>query len=83
MVFRVVATLLLLVIAGALVVLAMGMGEVSGAAEFQRKNSLLSDSLAQAKELNRRLDSIELELQEIRDTRSVIENLATAGVSGE
>ena len=82
-IFRVVATLLLLVLAGSLVVLAMGMEEVSKTTELQRKNSLLSDSLAQAIELNRRLDSIELELQEIRDTRSVIENLATAGVSGE
>lgn len=82
-VFRSLAVLVLLAVLGSVVVISTGTAEITRTAELRERNSLLVDSLAMARELNRRLDSIELELQEIRNTRAVIENLATAGVSGE
>ncbi|MCK5840531.1 MAG: hypothetical protein KAH31_00070 [Candidatus Sabulitectum sp.] len=81
-VFRFFAVLIFLVVATAVIVLSVGTADFTRTAELREANSLLSDSLSAARELNIRLDEIELELQEIRDTRSVIENLATAGVSG-
>ncbi len=82
-VFRFLMALFVLAVLGSAVVLSAGTAEFTRTAALREKNSLLADSLAMARELNRRLDSVELELQEIRNTRSVIENLATAGVSEE
>ena len=82
-VFRVVAVVLLLIFAGSVVIVSMGTAEFTRTAELRAKNRLLADSLALSRDLNSRLDGIEIELQEIRNTRSVIENLATAGASGE
>jgi len=81
-IFRFLAMLVFLIVLAAVVVLSMGTAEFTRTAGLKAENSMLSDSLSVARELNIRLDRIELELQEIRDTRSVIENLATAGVSG-
>lgn len=81
-VFRFLAVLVILAVLAAVAVLSVGTAEFTRTAELKAANSLLSDSLHTARELNIRLDRIELELQEIRDTRTVIENLATAGVSG-
>ncbi|MCD4707798.1 MAG: hypothetical protein K8S62_08665 [Candidatus Sabulitectum sp.] len=82
-VFRFLTVLFLLALLASAVVLFTGTAELTKTAELRERNNLLTDSLATARELNRRLDIIELELQEIRDTRTVIENLATAGVSEE
>ena len=82
-IFRFLAVLILLAVLASVVIISAGTAEYTKTAELREENSLLVDSLVIARELNRRLDNIELELQEIRDTRAVIENLATAGVSGE
>ncbi|MCK5133424.1 MAG: hypothetical protein KAR40_14880 [Candidatus Sabulitectum sp.] len=82
-IFRFLAVLVLLAVLASVVIISVGTAEFTRTAELREENSLLVDSLVIARELNRRLDNIELELQEIRDTRAVIENLATAGVSGE
>jgi energy-converting hydrogenase Eha subunit H len=82
-VFRILAMLVVVAVAGSIVVLSVGAAEFTRTARLREENSILADSLSAAKELNQRLDAIELELQEIRSTRAVIENLATAGVSGE
>lgn len=81
--FRFVAVLLAVAILGSVVILSVGAAEFTRTAELRELNTQLADSLSTAREMNRRLDEIEVELQEIRNTRSVIENLATAGVSGE
>jgi len=81
--FRVVLILSAIAVAGAVIILTIGAEELSRSADLRQRNQVLTDSLSVARELNRRLDGIEQELQEIRDTRQVIENLATAGVSGE
>ncbi|PIE51767.1 hypothetical protein CSA37_07135 [Candidatus Fermentibacteria bacterium] len=70
-------------ILAAAVILYFGADELSRNAELSRRNAQLQDSLAVARELNRRLDLIEMELQEMRETRDVIENLATAGLSDD
>lgn len=82
-VFRFLAVLLLMAVLGSVVIISAGTAEFTKTAELRERNSLLTDSLATARVLNRRLDNIETELQEIRNTRAVIENLATAGVSRE
>jgi energy-converting hydrogenase Eha subunit H len=82
-IFRILAVLILLAVAGSIVVLSVGTAEFTRTARLRETNRLLVDSLSTARELNLRLDKVELELQEIRNTRAVIENLATAGVSGD
>ncbi len=77
--FRIVIVLLLVLIAGSIVVVSVGTSEFTKTAELRERNDLLLDSLVQARELNTRLDIIEIELQEIRATRAIIENLATTG----
>ncbi len=79
--FRLIAVLLLFAILGSVAILSVGTAEFTRTAELREENRLIADSLSGARELNRRLDSIELELQEIRDTRTIIENLATTGIS--
>jgi len=81
--FRVLVVFVLVVVVGAVTVLSVGMAEFTRTARLKDENGLLADSLSAARELNLRLDEVELELQEIRNTRAVIENLATAGVSGD
>jgi hypothetical protein len=81
--FRVILFLCIASIAGSIVILALGITGMSTTAQLARRNRLLSDSLSVSLELNRRLDSIEEELVEIRHTRHVIENLATAGAPME
>lgn len=81
--FRVLVVVLLLVMAGSVFIIFAGTAEAVRTASLIEQNGLLTDSLAIARELNSRLDNIELELQEIRETRTVIENLATAGASRE
>lgn len=76
---RLVIVLAATAVVGAAVILAMGANELSRSAELSRQNRALSDSLRVAVERNQRLDSIENELELIRETRLVIENLATAG----
>ncbi len=82
-VFRFLAVLVLVAVAGAVTVLSVGTAEFTRTARLRDENRLLADSLSMARELNLRLDEVELELQEIRNTRAVIENLATAGASGD
>jgi len=81
--FRVLSVLLVLAVLGASAVLLLGAGEFSRNAELERRNRALSDSLEASLNMNRRLDAIEEELQQIRDTREVIENLATSGAQDE
>ena len=81
--FRIIAFVLILSLLASALILFTGTAEFTRTAELRTENSLLHDSLAASRELNNRLDEIEDELQEIRDTRTVIENLATAGISGE
>jgi len=69
----------LLAVASAVVILVMGAEELSRNSELSQRNQALSDSLRNAVEMNQRLDAIENELESIRETRLVIENLATAG----
>lgn len=79
--FRLLSVILALIVAGSVVILTLGTGELSRNAELEMHNHALRDSLGEAVEMNKRLEVIELELEHIRDTRLVIENLATAGVS--
>lgn len=79
--FRIVVLLLAIVVAGSAVILIFGADELSRNAELRARNEELQDSLRISRELNRRLDLIEEELQQIRETRLVIENLATEGAS--
>ena len=81
--FRLIAVLILIAILGSVAILSVGTAELTRTSVLRDENRLLADSLFLARELNRRLDSIELELQEIRDTRIIIENLATTGISGD
>lgn len=81
--FRFLGLFALIAVLASVVILSVGTAEFTRTAELREENSLLVDSLVTSRELNRRLDNIELELQEIRNTRSVIENLATAGDSGD
>jgi len=81
--FRVLVVLILVAVTGSIVILSVGTAEFTRTARLRETNRLLVDSLSTARELNLRLDEVELELQEIRNTRAVIENLATAGVSGD
>ncbi len=81
--FRLLSVILVLVVLGATAVLLLGVGEFSRNAELESRNRVLSDSLDTALDMNRRLDAIEEELQQIRDTREVIENLATSGAQDE
>ncbi len=83
LVFRMVAGFMILVVIASVVIVYLGPSKYNKVAELTEKNTLLEDSLVAARELNNRLDLIEFELQEIRNTRSVIENLARAGVSGD
>jgi len=78
--FRILLVLSAVSITGSIVILTLGIMELSTNAELVKRNDLLTDSLIASRELNLRLDSIEEELQDIRHTRQVIENLATAGV---
>ncbi len=82
-IFRFLAVLVVLTVLSSVVIVSVGTAEITKTAELRERNNLLADSLAMARELNYRLDGVELELQEIRNTRTIIENLATAGVSGE
>ncbi len=77
--FRLLMVLSLLAVASAVVILVMGAEELSRNSELSQRNQALSDSLRNAVEMNQRLDAIENELESIRETRLVIENLATAG----
>ena len=77
--FRIIFVLLFVLIAGSIVVISVGTSEFTKTAELREQNNLLLDSLVQARELNTRLDVIEIELQAIRATRAIIENLATTG----
>lgn len=81
--FRIILVLSIASIAGSIVILSLGLTGLSSNSQLARRNRLLSDSLSVSLELNRRLDSIEEELAEIRHTRHVIENLATAGAPQE
>jgi uncharacterized protein VirK/YbjX len=80
-VFRLIIVLLALVVASSVVIITLGTGELSRNAQLKSHNHALRDSLDEAMEMNERLEAIELELEHIRETRLVIENLATAGVS--
>ena len=77
--FRLLMVLSLLAVASAVVILVMGAEELSRNSELSQRNQALSYSLRNAVEMNQRLDAIENELESIRETRLVIENLATAG----
>ncbi len=81
--FRVAIALFVLSLTGSILLLSIGANRLSMNAELSRRNSALSDSLRASLELNARLDEIEDELEEIRNTRLVIENLATEGVPPE
>ena len=81
LVFRIILILLFVLFAGSIAIVSVGASEITKTAELREQNSLLLDSLTQSRELNTRLDVIEIELQEIRATRTIIENLATAGGS--
>ncbi len=80
---RIALFLSVLFLLAATVILVFGVDEFTRSTELNRRNAQLHDSLEVARELNRRLDLIELELQELRETRDVIENLATAGLSDD
>jgi hypothetical protein len=82
-IFRLIIVLLALVLAASLVTITIGAREFSDYETLRSRNTELTDSLSAARELNRRLDMIQLELEEIREIRRVIENLATAGGSRE
>ncbi len=79
LVFRIIFVLLFVLIAGSIVVVSVGTSDFTKTAELREQNNLLIDSLTQSRELNTRLNAIEIELQEIRATRVIIENLATTG----
>lgn len=81
MAFQIITVFLFLLFVGSIVIVSFGTAEITKTAELREQNNLLLDSLVQARELNSRLDVIEIELQEIRATRTIIENLATAGGS--
>lgn len=79
--FRIILIFLFLIFASSIVIISFGTTEITKTAELREQNTLLLDSLVKARELNTRLDVIEVELQEIRATRTIIENLATVGGS--
>ncbi len=81
--FRILLVISALMVCFSAVVLITGADELSRSLELSEENKLLSDSLSKARELNNRLDGLEEELQEIRNTREIIENLATAGTPAE
>jgi Tfp pilus assembly protein PilN len=81
--FRFLMGMFVFVLLGSILILSFGTSEFMKTGELRAENALLADSLSTAKERNRRLDAIETELQGIRDTRVIIDNLATAGVSPE
>jgi len=77
--FRLLVALSLIAVVSAAAILVTGADEFSRNSELNRRNQALSDSLRNAVEMNQRLSAIEDELEQIRETRLVIENLATAG----
>jgi len=79
LIFRLLITISAFAVASAVVILILGANDLSRNSELSRRNQALSDSLRNALEMNQRLDAIENELELIRETRLVIENLATAG----
>lgn|GEM_PF-1277538 len=81
--FRFLVGIFCILLLGSILIVSFGTAEFMRTSELRAQNILLADSLSIAREYNRRLDEIETELQEIRDTRIVIDNLATAGVSRE
>lgn len=81
--FRVAIAVFALAITGSILLLSIGANRFSANAELSRRNAVLSDSLRASLELNARLDEVEDELEEIRNTRLIIENLATQGVPAE
>lgn len=81
--FRVIVVVIAVAVICSAVILTVGADELSRNAELSRRNTALSDSLRASLEMNQRLDAIEQELEQIRETRLVIENLATAGVPEE
>ncbi len=81
--FRVVIAVFVLALTGSILLLSIGANRLAANAELSSRNAALTDSLRTSLELNARLDEIEDELEEIRNTRLVIENLATQGVPSE
>lgn len=77
--FRAAVVLVAISIAAAVYITVSGVAGQSRLAFLNRRIENLEDSLAMASDIGARLESIEEQLEEIRATRRVIENLATQG----
>lgn len=74
---------LALLIGGAIYISASGFLRYTGIIELNRRIEILEDSLASAVDIESRLQAIEEQLEDVRNTRRVIENLATQGIPPE
>jgi len=81
--FRTAVALVAIAIAASVYISVSGVVGQSRQAELNRRIENLRDSLAMASDIDARLESIEAQLEEIRATRRVIENLATQGAPPE
>lgn len=77
--FRAAVVLVAIAVVASVYISVSGVVGQSRQAVLGRQIESLKDSLARAADINTRLESIEEQLEEIRATRRVIENLATQG----
>lgn len=77
--FRTAVALVAIAIAASIYISVSGAIGQTRQTVLKRRIESLEDSLAMASDINARLESIEEQLEEIRATRRVIENLATQG----
>lgn len=81
--FRAAMVLLVIALAASVYISVSGAARQARIRALDKRVTELQDSLAMAGDLDRRLDLIETQLEEIRATRRVIENLATQGAAAE
>jgi hypothetical protein len=77
--FRIAVALVAIAVAASVYISVTGVAGQSRQAVLYRQIESLRDSLAMTADIGARLESIEEQLEEIRATRRVIENLATQG----
>jgi hypothetical protein len=82
-VFRALVVLVALIVAGAVYLLAFGALRHGREEALNQRIAGLSDSLSMAMDIDYRLEMIEMQLEEIRAIRRVIENLATQGAPSD
>jgi hypothetical protein len=75
--FRAVVILLVAFVVGSVVTIAFGLTRTAGMTSLAREVSVLQDSLDKMTDFGIRLGNIQREIEEIREARSVIENLST------